>query len=83
MRAADTSPKAEQVRLGILRAKAPEQRLLDALELSEAARELTKAGIRSRHPDYTPRQVELALFRLLYGPALADNAWPESTLLSP
>ena len=83
VRAADTSVEAEAVRLAILRAKAPAERLADALSLSDAARQLARAGIRARHPAYTDRQVDLALFRMLYGPAIADAAWPESIGLAP
>ena len=45
-----------------------EQRLRVALEMSDFARELTKAGIRSDHPDWTEAQVTFELIRLAFLP---------------
>ena len=52
-------------------------------EMSEEARELSRVGIRRRHPDYTVPEVEHALHRLLVGDVLADRAWPEQAHLRP
>lgn len=42
-----------------------------AFEMSEAAREISRTGIRHRHPDWTHDQVRRALLELLLGPELA------------
>jgi len=51
--------------------------------MSEDARELTRAGIRARHPGYAEREVEQALRRLLYGDDLVGRAWPDLPLVDP
>ena len=56
----------------------PAERLDLMVELTETVRELARAGIRMRHQDYTPEQVDLALYRHIYGAEIADKAWPES-----
>ena len=48
----------------ILRAMTPEQRLAKAFELGELGRELLRAGVRQRYPDYPAaalRAMELEL----------------------
>jgi hypothetical protein len=46
-------------------------------------RQVTRAGIRARHPDYSVEQADLALYRLLYGDDLFRRAWPGRPLLAP
>lgn len=77
----DTSPEAYEAQLRCLRRLTPSQRADLAAELSEGVRETARAGIRSRHPDYTPEEVNFALFRLLYGDDLFRRAWPKAPLL--
>jgi hypothetical protein len=45
----------------------PQQRLEQAMRLTRRVRELTAAGVRLRHPDYTDEQVRLAVIRLTVG----------------
>jgi hypothetical protein len=45
-----------------------EQHLLRAFELSLFVRELTRAGIRDLHPDWTEPQVQRELLRLAFLP---------------
>jgi hypothetical protein len=52
-------------------------------EMSNDARELARGGIRARHPEYSPDEVEHALHRLLVGDELADRAWPAFKHLRP
>jgi len=54
-----------------------------AAQLSEDVREVAAAGIRSRHPEYSPDQVRLALYRLLYGDDVFRSAWQIHPLLDP
>jgi hypothetical protein len=79
MRPADTSPEAWQVWLELVRKMTPAERLQRALELSNTARELCKAGIREQHPGANEREVFLRfaqrqlgddLFRNVYGSEL-------------
>jgi hypothetical protein len=61
-----------------------EERLRCGVALCEFAREAGRAGIRRRHPEYTPEQVEAALHRLeLDDDALFRAAWPDRPLLDP
>lgn len=55
----DTSPEAEAVQLAAIRARSPEARLRDALELSELVHAAAMARLRARYPDRSV--VELAL----------------------
>ncbi len=47
------------------------ERVAKALELSDAARSISHAGIRHRHPEWTDQQVTDALMELMIGQALA------------
>ncbi len=60
-----------------------EQRLKLCFELSEAAREYSRGGIGSRHPEYTEHEVEMALRRMVLGDELFSKAWPHEPLLAP
>lgn len=57
------SPQAEQFYLNIIRRMTAEQRWELAFELWEMTAEATRAGIRSRHPDWTEDQVQAELAR--------------------
>ncbi len=83
MRARDTSEAAARVQIEIYRRLTPEQRVELAIEMSEAARETSRGGIRSRHPEYDELEVEHALRRLLLGDDLYRCAWPNHPLLDP
>ncbi len=60
----DTTPEAARHYYATLRKLSPSQRLKMAFELSDAVRETLIAGIRHRHPDYSPRQIRRELLRL-------------------
>jgi hypothetical protein len=64
----DTHPDVRALQDAIVRRMSPEQRLLSAFELSEAARELLRARLRSEHPDWTPRDVAREMLRLALHP---------------
>ena len=51
--------------------------------MSADTRELTRAGIRARHPAYTDEEVELVLRRILFGDELFGKVWPGRPLLAP
>lgn len=79
----DTDPSAFQAQLDFYRRIGPEARVRLAFQMSEQAREISKAGIRMRHPEYTEDQLQHALFRLLLGETLYRAAWPEREQVQP
>jgi hypothetical protein len=68
MSISDTTPKAREIQLQIHRSMSGEQRILIALEMSEFARDLTKAGIRQQHPEWEAWRVELEWFKIVFSP---------------
>jgi hypothetical protein len=80
---ADTSTEAQRIQVEILRRKSLEERLRAALDMAEVARSLLERGIRIRHPEYTDRQVRLALHRALLPGALFHAAFPGQEDLPP
>ncbi len=72
----DTSPEAFRTQLEIYRQMSPEARLEQALQWSEQVQELGRIGIRSRHPEYTDREVQLASIRLRLGNELFRRVYP-------
>lgn len=83
MKALDTSYDADQVQLQLLRKAGHSARLEMACALSEGVRQLTRAGIAGRHPEYSTEDVELALRRVVLGDELFQVAWPGAPLRSP
>jgi hypothetical protein len=73
---ADTSLDAIRVQHEVYRRMAPERRWELVFQMNEWARELSAAGVRARHPEYTDRQVKLAVIRLTLGEELFRKAYP-------
>jgi hypothetical protein len=73
---ADTAAEAAQVLFATYRDMPPHRRLAQACALSDALREVTAAGVRSRHPEYDNEQVRLAVIRLALGEELFAKAYP-------
>jgi hypothetical protein len=71
IRSGDTSAEAHARQLEAWRRMTPEERLSAAAEMSDALRRLVEAGVRIRHPNATPAQVEAAIAEVLLGPDLA------------
>lgn len=67
----DTSVGARRVQIEALRRLDGPRRLQMALRMSDDSREITLAGIRHRHPDWTDAEVHRELLRLLLGRELA------------
>jgi hypothetical protein len=58
------SPAAAlELQLAAYRRMTPEERLGIALRLHQLSCDLSRAGIRAQHPDFTPDQVEQELWR--------------------
>lgn len=79
----DTSAAAERVQRHVFGRMSGSDRVARAFEMSEAAREMSRAGIRARHPDYGPIEIEQALRRLILGDDLVRRAWPHLPLVDP
>jgi hypothetical protein len=69
--ARDTSTKARRVQVEALRRLDGPTRLEMALRMSDDSRDVTLAGIRHRHPDWTDDDIHRELLRLLLGRELA------------
>lgn len=82
VRPRDTSPDSHEAQLRAYRRLGPAGRARVAANLSADTRELTRAGIRARHPEYTGEDVESALRRILLGDELFHRAWPALPLLA-
>jgi hypothetical protein len=63
----DTSIAAAQLQASIHRRFLPAERLEMAIEMSEFARDLAKAGLRSRFPSLTDAELERELALRIYG----------------
>jgi hypothetical protein len=66
-----------------MRRMTPSQRIEEGAKMCKLARQLMRAGIRKRHPDYDEERVEMALARLLWGDELYRKARPQWPLLDP
>jgi hypothetical protein len=67
MVARDTSRKAAALQAEIHRWMEPAERLRVAIEMSEFARSLTRAGLKAQHPEYDEAQLDAAMLERLYG----------------
>jgi hypothetical protein len=79
----DTTADALAYRTVLYRRMSTNRRTEIAAELSEATRATTLANIRRRHPSYSDREAQMALFRLLLGDALFVRAYPSAPRLAP
>jgi hypothetical protein len=73
----DTSLEALKVQTEVLRRRGPDWRMTQAFRMSNDMRSVAVEGVRARHPEYTARQVELAVARILLGDALFQEAYPQ------
>jgi hypothetical protein len=67
MHARDTTPEAAAIQEEGYRQLGPSGRFKVAAELTNAVRELARAGIRRRHPEYTDEQVARQMASYIYG----------------
>jgi len=76
IRSADTSKEAAAKQLEVLRNLEPAGRLKLTMDLCDNLRNITKAGIRHRHPDYTEQQVTQAYLKLILDKSLFEEIFP-------
>jgi hypothetical protein len=79
----DTTPIAQAVQDDAYRRLGGAERVAIMFRLSSAARALTRAGIRARHPDYSDIQLDAALARIILGDRLFRAVWPDRPLPTP
>ena len=73
----DTSPAMQRRYAELLRARAPHQRAATMVALTRAAQVMTRAGIRTRHPDASPRELDARYAVRVYGADVARRLFPE------
>lgn len=66
MVARDTKPSAAELQDDVHRRFTPAERLRMAIEMSEFARSLSRAGLRDRHPYYSETELDQAMLKQLY-----------------
>jgi hypothetical protein len=79
----DTTPDAAAMQRAVLRRMSGDQRVRLAAQMSEDAREISRSGIRARHPEYSAIEVEQALRRLMLGDDLVRRVWPDLPFVDP
>ncbi len=78
--AADTTAEAAWVQMQVYRRMSGEQRLLQALEMSDAMRAITADGVRRQHPEFDEDQVRLTVIRRFLGDDLFRKAFPNAKI---
>ncbi len=73
---ADTSRDAFRAEVEALRRLGIQGRARLTFDLIEQLQTTTEAGIRDRHPEYTPAQVRMARNRIWWGEALFRRVYP-------
>ncbi|HWW60005.1 MAG TPA: hypothetical protein VN181_01430 [Thermoanaerobaculia bacterium] len=63
----DVTPAVRSVQTAIHQRLTPEARLIAAMEMSDFARSLAEAGIRSRNPDLSDAEFRRLVIETLYG----------------
>lgn len=67
MPARDTSPEVAALQIDLHRQFTPAQRFAMAIEMSEFARKLSRAGLRSRVPQLSDTELDSEMLNQLYG----------------
>ncbi len=69
----DTAPESDRRRLTLARNTPAWRKFQMAAEMSQAARALTLAGLRHRHPDADEQEIRFQFATLLFGPEIARD----------
>jgi hypothetical protein len=76
IRSADTSKEAAAKQREVLQNLGPAGRLKVTMDLCDNLRNITKSGIRHRHPDYSEQQVTRAYLKLILDKSLFEEIFP-------
>lgn len=71
----DTSVEAERLLFDSYRQMTPGQKLDMVRQLSMAASEFAAAGLKRRHPDASPHEIEMRLAAIRLGPEVMRDAF--------
>ncbi len=71
----DTPPETERVLFAMLREMPPWRKLEMVAELNQMVRDLAILGLRERHPNSTPEEIQRRLADIVLGPELAERAY--------
>lgn len=77
----DTSAEVERLQVERWRQMSAAEKAAIVSGLTQAVYDLTLAGIRTRHPDSSPREQFLRLAAIVLGADLARRAYPEIAAL--
>lgn len=82
--ALDTSPEVERRQIQAWRVMSAAEKAATVTGLTRAARALSEAGVRHRHPNASPREIFLRMAVVVLGADLARRAYPDAVqVLSP
>jgi hypothetical protein len=73
----DTTPEAHAVQMAIYRRMSGDRRVALLEQMSEEAREITRAGLRRQFPELDEREIIHRERQRRLGAALADAVWPQ------
>jgi hypothetical protein len=71
----DTAQEVEDELVARLRELSPRRKLEMVAEMNAAVRQLMMIGLRERHPNDTPEQLQRRMAHLLFGPELASKVF--------
>ena len=74
----DTSPEIERRQIESWRQMSPGQKAAIVTGLTQAACDMTWAGVRQRYPGVSPREHYLRVAIIMLGPDLARAAYPDA-----
>ncbi len=83
LRSPDTSSEADRLQVEFYRKMGGTGRVAIMFRLNELARQVARAGIRSRHPEYDDEELRLAYARLVLGDDVTREVWPDRRLVDP
>lgn len=80
--ASDTPLEVERLQVARWREMSPAEKAGVVADLTDCVRELSLAGIRSRHPDATDEECRLRYALITLGPSLAYKVYPKAKALA-
>ena len=81
--AEDTDPAVERMQIERWRTMTAAEKADIVTSLTQTAFDLTRAGIRQRYPNASPREQFLRLAILMLGEELAEKVYPDAAELEP